>query len=193
MSLSATISSNALVMLGDQPISDLSEQNPRARVCSAAYAATRDALLRAHPWNCCTKRVMLPREADAPDFDFQFQFLRPSDWLRTLQVGHAGQPMQYRMEGRRILANVPTLPLVYIWRNEDEGSWDAMLVDLMGLALKAKIAYAITKSTSERDACMAEYARALRVAKAVDGQDDPAEQFAEDSSLTQARYGYRGL
>ncbi|WP_338615542.1 hypothetical protein [Pigmentiphaga sp. CHJ604] len=193
MALSAEICSSALVALGDKPIHSLEEQQDRAITCAAVYDTVRDALLRAHPWNCCTRRVILSPLAEEPAFDFKYQFSRPADWLRTIQVGHQHCPIPYRSEGRRILAHVDALPLVYIWRNEDESSWDSLLVELMELAIKARIAYAITKSSTEREVALNEYQQRLKQAKAIDGQDDPPEEFAQETDLLEARRGWRGL
>jgi len=145
-------------------------------------------VLRAHTWNCATKRVILAPLADAPAFDFAHQFSLPGDWLRTIQVGRKGCSIPYRTEGRRLLADVTQLPMVYIFRNEVEDTWDTNLVHVMELAVAAKIAYAVTTSSSMRDSMRDEFMRELKAAKAVDGQDDPPEEF-EEGSFVESRFG----
>lgn len=176
---SVSICSNALLMLGDKPISNLTEPTDRARLASNLYESVRDDLLRAHPWNCAIKRVILAPLANAPAFDFASQFQLPGDWLRNVQVGRKGEPIPYRMEGQRLLADETALPLVYVFRNTVEASWSRNLVHCMELAMAAKMAYAVTGSASMRDSMRDEFACELKVAKAIDGQDDPPEEFAE--------------
>lgn len=178
MTSSVSICSNALVMLGGAPFSSFTEPKPHVRVAANLYPSVRDDVLRMHSWNCATARVILAPLATAPAFDFSYQFQMPGDWLRTLQVGYAGTPLEYRSEGQRLLANVDALPLVYSFRNEVEDTWSTNLIHVMELAMMAKMAYAITASSSLRDSCRDEFARELKVAKAIDGQDDPPEEFS---------------
>jgi len=178
MATDVSICSNALVMLGGSPFSSFDEPKPHVRVASNLYPSVRNDVLRLHSWNCATDRVILAPTDTAPAFDFAYQFLLPGDWLRTLQVGYAGCPIPFRAERQRILADVNALPLVYCFRNEVEDSWSTNLVHVMELAMAAKMAYAVTSSSSVRDSFRDEFARELKVAKAIDGQDDPPEEFA---------------
>ena len=185
-----TICSNALQMLGAKPINDFNEKTEHARLANSLYPSVRDDLLRGHPWNCATTRVILAPLATPPTFDFGYQFALPGNWLRTLQVGEKGQALIYRTEGKQILANVTALPLVYIFRNDDESSWSTNLIELAELQMAAKMAYAVTKSSSVRDSFRDEFARAFKVAKAIDGQDDPPEEF-EEGTLLESRFTTR--
>ncbi|WP_407059336.1 hypothetical protein ACKZDW_04255 (plasmid) [Ralstonia syzygii subsp. celebesensis] len=190
MATAVSICSNTLQTLGAKPINSFDERTEHARLCANIYPDLRDELLRAHPWKCAIKRVQLAPLAAKPAFDFNYQFELPGDWLRNIQVGNRGNALEYRLEGRTILANVTVLPLVYIWRNDVEQSWHPHLVTLAELLVGSRIAYAVTKSTSVRDSWRDEYARALKVAKAIDGQDDPPEEF-EEGTLLESRFTTR--
>jgi hypothetical protein len=87
------ICSNALLLLGDNPIDSFDVDNNRTRLVANLYESKRDKVLRSHPWNCATKRVTLSPSAEAPAFDWAYQFPLPSDWLRTLSVGLEGDSM----------------------------------------------------------------------------------------------------
>lgn len=184
---SVSICSNALLMLGAKPISSLSEKGDHPRLCSNLYPSVRDDVLRLHPWNCATKRVILAPLATPPDFDFTQQFQLPPDWLRTIQAGRKGESIPYRSEGQKILASVNALPLVYCFRNTVETSWSVNLIHIMELAMAAKMAYAVTSSASMRDSMRDEFARELKAAKAIDGQDDPPEEF-DEGTLLESRF-----
>jgi len=182
------ICSNALLMLGAKSINAFSaDEGDRATLAGNLWPTVRDALLRSHPWNCATKRVRLPPLAQPPEFDYSSQFQLPADWQRTLQVGTRDNPIEYRQEGRRILASVTELPLVYVFRNTDVGSWDPALVHVATLQMAAAMAYPVTQSAALASAQATEAAKALKLAKAYDGQDNPPETI-DDAPLYEARF-----
>jgi hypothetical protein len=182
-----SICSNACLMLGAHPINAMTDDNDRARLAANLYEPVRNRVLRAHPWNCAVKRVILAPEVTPPAFDFKAQFLLPSDWLKTLQIGQQGRALDYLTEGRKILCNVDALPLRYIFRNEVEDTWDSMLVDAMQLAMAVAFAYPLTESVSMRQEMRDSFERQMKEARAVDGQDDPPDTFG-DFPLLQARF-----
>lgn len=187
MATSVSICSNALLMLGAQTINDLNEGTDRARLAANLYPQVRDEMLRSHPWNCAIKRVVLAPDVEMPPFGYTYQFTLPSDWIRTLSVGDYGEEIDFRSEGRRILADTDTLKLRYVFHNTNEATWDAGFVESMQLAMAARMAYAITQSTSLEDLRVREMEMALKRARAADGQDDPPETLG-DFRLLSSRY-----
>ena len=183
------ICSAALLLLGADPIASLTENTKRATQCANIYPLARLDLLRMHPWNCAIKRVILAPLTEEPPFDWGFQFNKPGDWLRTLQVGNKDFPLDYEFEGNRILANTDTLPFRYV-ADVNEGNWDSNLVGVMIKRMEMDLAYPITKSASLRDSLKQEfYTRGVGVlarAKAVDGQENPPEEW-NDSPLIAVR------
>jgi hypothetical protein len=177
-----SICSNALLMLGDKAISSLNppDNTDAAGMVANIYPQIRDKVLRAHPWNCAVKRVILAPDATAPAFDYDYQFQLPSDWLRTLQVGQRDDTVDYRMEGRKILCNESVFYLKYVFQNTVESTYDSMLVHIMTLAVRAAIAYGITKSSAMATLCLQEYAAELKIAKSVDGVEEPPEQLGDE-------------
>lgn len=190
MTTSVSIASNALLMLGANPINDFSEDADRVRLASNIYAQVRDKLLRSHPWNCAIKRVVLSPATEAPAYGYSYQFPLPGDWLRTLSVGEPGEEIDFCTEGQMLLADDSVLKLRYIFRNETESTWDTMLVDVMTQAMSATMAYAITQSTSKEELEFKKLEMALKQARAVDGQDDPPETLG-DFRLLAARHSGR--
>lgn len=184
MATDIEICSRALILIGDDPIASLSEQTKRARVCANLYPMARRDLLRRHVWNCAIKRVSLAAAAGAPAYGWSNWFTKPGDWLRLLDVGNCGSD-DYAFEGNRILANQTSLKLRYV-ADVTEGMWDASLTDVMTRRMAADLAYAIAKSTSLAQLKLQEYQEALRIAKAIDGQENPPEEFG-DSPFIEAR------
>lgn len=186
MATDVEICSKALILVGDKPIASLSEQTTRASVCANLYPIARRQMLRMHVWNCAVKRVKLSALAGAPTYGWSNWFAKPGDWLRVLDVGSCGKD-DYAFEGNRILANQETLLLRYV-ADVTEGMWDAGLTDVMVLRMAADLAYPIAKSASLVQVKQQEYQAALRVAKAIDGQENPPEEFG-DSPFLQVRGG----
>ena len=195
MATDVSICSAALLKLGDKPIATLQENDRRAQLCANIYPLAKLDVLRSHPWNCAVKRVLLAPLAAPPAFSWRFQFTLPGELLRLMQVGYDGCQLDYQLEGGRILANTNSLPILYV-ADITEGLFDAKLVHVMTLRMEKDLAYPITKSTSLAEAKDAEYERALKRAKSIDGQETPPQDWG-DSPFTQVRgggpgYGYSG-
>lgn len=191
MATQVSICSNALLLLGAKTINSLDEGTDRATLSSNLYDSLRDDMLRSHPWNCAVKRVLLAPDTDVPAFDYGAQFTLPADWLKTLSVGPDGYEVDYKHESGKILANGTSLALRYIFRNEVEATWDAMLVRAMELKMAAEMAYPITASASMADMMHNKLLQHMKAARAVDGQDDPPQTFG-DFPLLASRSGAVG-
>lgn len=191
MATGVSICSNALLMLGAQTINDFSDPVDRAKIAANLYPIIRDDLLRTHPWNCTIKRALLAPDATPPAFGYANQFELPADFLRVLEVGQAGQQIDYLVEGRSILADAVSVELRYVYLNEVENTWDASLVGLLTLAMACAMAYPITQSSALQAAFEQKLAMAKKVARAVDGQEDPPQTLG-DERLYAARFGAHG-
>ncbi|KAF1032965.1 MAG: hypothetical protein GAK37_00285 [Pseudomonas sp.] len=190
MATGVSICSNALLMLGAQTINDFSDQLnlDRAKLCANLYPTVRDDLIRQHPWNCCIKRVVLAPDAAAPAFGYSHSFELPADFMRVLEVGENGIPIDYLVEGRTIQASTTALELRYVFRNEIESNWDSSLVKLATLAMAAALAYPVTQSAAMQQTMEEKLEMSLRRARAVDGQEDPP-QMLGDERLLASRFG----
>lgn len=190
MATGVSICSNALLMLGAQTINDFNDQLnlDRAKLCANLYPTVRDDMLRQHPWNCCIKRIVLAPDAAAPAFGYEHSFELPDDFMRVLEVGTAGQQIDYLVEGRSIQADTTVLELRYVFRNEVESTWDSSLVKLVTLAMAAVLAYPVTQSAALQQALGQELEQEKRRARAVDGQEDPPQTLG-DERLLASRFG----
>lgn len=174
-----SICSNALLLLGDKPIDSFDIDNDRTRLVANLYTSKRDKVLRAHPWNCAIKRVILSPDTDAPAFGWSYQFQLPDDWLRTLCVGEDSAPDDFSVEGRKVLMDSNVCRLRYVFRNEVEATWDALLVDAMTQVMVAALTYPITKSTTKQASEEEIVKQVLKTARAVDGQEVTPETLGD--------------
>jgi len=138
------ICNGALNQLGASTIISLTEDSKNARLCNARYTQVRDSLFRSHLWNCLIKRVELARDVAAPSWGFSYQFTLPADCLRVITI--LNYDYDYKIEGRKILANNDSVKIQYVSRIEDPNQYDELLRETLSAALAADIAYAITSS-----------------------------------------------
>jgi hypothetical protein len=103
--------------------------------------------------------------------------------LRLMSADTSGN---YKVEGKQILANENPLFIKYVYRNEDAPSYDALLVEALTAAMKAALAYPITKSTTKESETLKLYLERLRIARAVDAQEDTPDAIGT-SQLANAR------
>lgn len=199
MATAVSICSNALLRLGSDPISSFDEADQtgsnieRARVASNLWPTVRRQVLRSHPWNVALKRVMISPDATPPAFGYANRFQRPADWLRTIATGRTEHDaVEYRTEGNYFLSDDSAFYLVYVFDNDNPGTYDASLVAALELAMQAAMAYPITKSTSLAETLAGLVKDQLGLARALDSQDDPAETLG-DMPLMASRFGRRSV
>lgn len=189
MTTAVTICNSALMALGASPITSLSDDSDRARICSQVIETARRALLRSHRWNCNTARAVLSPSVTAPSHGYDYAFDVPPDLLRIYSVtdSDGGPDIDYTLESNQILCDSATIYLVYGYDNDVYTNWDALLVEALSLKIKATIAYMITQSTSAEATALAALENAMKRARAVDGQDNPPETLG-DFPLLSARF-----
>lgn len=172
------ICNSALTRLGASAILALDEDSKAARLCNQHFAGARDAVLRAHPWNCALARALLPRLAEPPGFGFAYQHQLPADCLRAIALD--APDAAFRVEGRQVLSNVPVLRLLYVRRVEDPQTFDPLLVDALAARLAAELAYPIANSHTLAQTFWQHYERKLREARGIDAQEGtPGELHAD--------------
>ncbi len=193
MAISETgICNQAIMKVGAKPlIQRLGEDSENGRACITFYNSVRDAVLRSHPWNCAIHRTTITALAEAPDSDYDHQYQMPvTPWcLRVLQVGTLrDQPVIWRIEGRRILTNEGSPPIVYIKRITDTNEFDPLLVDVLVLKLAIKLSMPLSKDPRIQKALIEELEGiSLPEARSIDGQEGSVQQIQTDDWIT-ARY-----
>lgn len=183
MASEVSICTAALQLLGDAPISSLTDGTKRANLVNNTWSIIRDDVLRSHPWNCLVTRVALSPLAAEPVSGWDYQFTKPGNCLRILNVTDADdEDVAYEFEGNRILADSDTI-YVHFLELKDVSEWDGNLVNVMVRRMQLELAYPVTKSTSLRAELAEEYHRkgtgVLARAKAVDGQENPPEDYGD--------------
>ncbi len=173
---SLDICNAAILSLGGSVIASFDDATSEGVLCKSLWPAALDSLLRLHPWNCAITRAALLPDAVAPAYEWSAAFTLPTDLLRLLEVENVAE---YKVEGRKILCNETALNIRYVFRNNDTSEWDSLLTEAMTAYMAFKLAYALTKSNTTRDAQWQLFTNLLRTAKSIDAQEEPGDTVGD--------------
>jgi hypothetical protein len=188
------ICNNALVDLGEEPITSFADNTKAARLCNQRWPAVRDAVLRAHPWNCAAAQASLAAAVQSAGWRYGAAFPLPVDCLRVLEVCVGGGAVeQWEVQAGSILCDEGgPLDVAYIVRVEDPRRYDPLLCEALTARLAATLAYPITASTSLAQAFWDAYAVKLREARGVDAREAAPVYAPAPSSWLSAKLGRQG-
>tara|TARA_R110000803_G_scaffold22601_7_gene56074 strand:+ start:17 stop:595 length:579 start_codon:yes stop_codon:yes gene_type:complete len=176
MATDVSICANALRRLGDDPITSLSDDTERARLCNGFYADARDSVLRAHPWNFAITRASLARLTLAPAYGFNYMYALPTSpyCLRVLEMEHPDYIFKIETEatsGRVLLTDEAEAKILYVGRVTDATQFDTMFVDALTAKMAVDLAYPVTGSTALQAQMQKMYDNKLSEARSVDGME----------------------
>jgi hypothetical protein len=179
MATDVSICSNALRKLGDDPITSLSDNTERARLCNAFFEPTRDAVLRAHVWNFAVVRQELSQLSATPSFDYSYQYNLPTDpyCLRALRLDTTENDFEFKIEGRKLLTDEGTAQLLYVGKITDPSQFDPLFVEALTGRLAAELAYSVTGSNGLSKQMWELYELKISEARSIDGLEGFVDGF----------------
>ena len=145
MAISNTkICNMALRKLGAKRINDLdTDSSVNAIDCRLHFEQTRDALIQSHFWRFASAREDLSQDTVDPDFEWESQFILPTDYMVKKSVWSGAGPykttISYAIEGQRILTNENDIKLRYIKRVTDPTEFDELFIEVFVLKLALKL------------------------------------------------------
>ncbi len=157
MSISTTdICNMALARLGANRIislADTSENTTPAIQCRLHYEQTKTALIRSYRWSFARGRETLSVSSDTPDFEYDFQYTLPSDYLYYVSP-YENQPFDvniitFTIEGAFFLTNDTEVELRYIKNIDDATKFDPLFVEVLILRLAKKMLPALAGSNTK--------------------------------------------
>ena len=177
MASDVDICNAALNNIGATNIISLTEDSKAARICNQRYPTVRDAVFRAHPWNCLIQRIELA-SSDTPVWEYDFSYPLPNDpfCLRVLEVEGEADGVVYEVEGRNIVSDESTMKIRYIARVLDANEYDSLLIETIAARLSSELAYPLVNSTSLQAQLFNIYEHKIKTAQFVDATEGtPAE------------------
>lgn len=202
MSSSATTEVNlanmALTMLGQQPITALTDSNNRAIMVNERYADVRDSVLRSHPWNCAIKRDTLAKRSDTPQWGYDNIYALPSDFMRLVSIEDPTQ--KYSLEAGNegdatsdandlvLLSDASSMNIRYIYRITDVSKMDDTLKHAIAVRLAADLALAITGDSGKENFMMQKYQSVLTQAQWEDSVQSNTTETIHGGLWLESRY-----
>lgn len=157
-------------------IGDAADTKPEAVQCRLHYEQTRDALLRSHWWRFASARATLARDVPTPDFEWDYQFSLPNNFLRMKKPyeGYSSAyPLiyTYELEGKKLLTNETTMEIKYIRKVTDVTEFDPLFVEVLILALAIKLSMPLSKDNKMRTELKEEIKSLMKDVRTVDFQE----------------------
>ncbi len=183
------ICNSALSKLGVVRIAALTDKSKQARLCNQQYSKNRDKLLRMHPWNFATRRVILNPLVSVPPFGFLHEFQIPADNLKIYKVNNSASTdsgvrpttMPYKVEGDKILSNDTSINLFYIQKFTNVSLMDTTFTELLAVLLAADISYALIQSGTLTKELWQQYREEIREIRSFDGQEGTPDSLEPDA------------
>ena len=185
----------ALTMLGQQPISALTDTNNRAVMANARYADVRDTVLRAHPWNCAIKRDTLATSATAPEWGYSTTFSLPADFVRMVSIEDPKQ--QYSIEAGNqagadtvvLVSDASEMKIRYVYQITSVALMDHTLKHAIATRLAAELAMAISGDSGKEAFLMEKYQMMLMQAQWEDSSQHNTTETIHGGLWVEARTG----
>lgn len=167
MATSISMASNALVLIGDDPINALSDSEAASNLYDEVY----EGFLSEHPWSFALKEQWLSRLTATPDpqTGYRYAFQVPTDLIR---MWAALNIRDYRVVGDLIYANANELLARYVYR-VDETSLPAHAVRAIQYKLASEFSVSVAEDEQKMQIFESKYIDALGRAMSVDSQQHP--------------------
>jgi len=181
MASETSICNLALISIGEERINSIDDTNRRAVICKEFYAATRDAMIRAFPWDFAKARAELAAETTAPEFGYSYQYPLPSDCLKVLSVN--GETIGWEVEGGKLLTDESAIKIKFLQQITDPNAFDASFVNGLAKRLARDIAYGITKNKGVKERAEKDYEEAESEGFLTGSQESSLDDANESDAL----------
>lgn len=186
MATDIDIASNALILIGEAPISSFTEPGAGATAAANLYDDTYRRVLSMHPWTFALKEQVLSQLSQGPDelVNLTFAYQIPADHIRTWRImPHS----YYEAVGDFIYSNQNRLLMRYVFKVA-ETELPAHFIKTLEYSLASDFARLVTESTALAQFYEVKFKSQLASAMAIDSQGHPQRAII-DTPFTDARLG----
>lgn len=180
------IASNALILIGHDPISSFTDTGSGAQAAANLFPDTYLQVLSEHPWSFALKEQQLSRLSATPDSEtgYAYAFQIPVDMVRLWVIMPYSN---YVIVGELLYSNQNSLIARYIY---DPGvtKLPPHVIKTLEYRLASDFAMLVTEDINKSQFFEAKYLDMLGRAKSIDSQGRP-QQAIIDSPFTNVRYG----
>lgn len=195
------ICSDALLMLGANPISSFTEGTDESNICDRLYPDIKVRTLTMYPWSFSFKKVQLSRLITTPTNEYKYEYQLPSDIIGRPNAVYNSDKVgvvplkEFRLVGDKLLTDYEAVYIDYQY-DVDEFALPKYFVQLLKYEMAWHLAMPITDQADR-----AEYWRTvaegtpgengrggyMRQAMNIDSQGEPPNAI-QDFSLINVRY-----
>lgn len=171
MATDVSICNNALLLIGANTITTLSDNVNEAVTCNALYAGTRNSLIQEGKWTfCLSVEDLTSSKADSDIDDYSYMFTIPSTVFRVFNKDDI--PNNYTIYGSKIYTNDTTCK-VYCLKDPGEANYPDHFVRSLELKMASLLAAALENDESMNQLFDKLHTDALRKSRRIDGQTNP--------------------
>jgi hypothetical protein len=184
------IASNALLLIGDNPISSFSEPGAGPTVAANIYAETYASVLSTHPWSFALKELKLSKLSAVPDklTNYSSAFQMPADLIRLWAIFPFSD---YVIIGPLLYSNQSELLARYVYK-VDETSLPPHFVKALEYKLASEFAISITEDEKKASLYESKFRQKVSEARNVDSQGRPQESIVDSPFVGVRLSGFAG-
>jgi len=181
-----SMSNDALLEIGAQMITSMTEDSEPARLCNHLFDELMDQELQLENWSFAMERKQLARLTEDPDFGWTYQFALPANpWC--LQVKAEYSENDFKIEGRKLLSDAATIQIIYIKRVTDYNELSPLFRRAFKFKLASILAIPLQGSRSMKEGMEQIYELWFRRAQFRDAQGGGTPPAAAEGSWRNAR------
>jgi len=175
----------ALMKVGAESITALTDSTKRAKLCNKLFTPTLERVIKHHNWLFATKRFTLSNPSSTtPIYGFQNRFALPDDIYKIIELEQ--KHLDWRVENGFLLTDAETVNLKAITVEEDVDLYEDFK-EVMALHLAVQLAYPIVQSVSLKNSLIQELRIFEADARGVDSQEGTPESL-EPNDIIDARF-----
>ncbi len=154
---SLSICSDALIMLGAQPLTSFADGSDAAQACDRLYPDLRDTIISKYPFSWSYQKVQLARLAAAPINEWAYAYQLPGDMIsgvralfNTSDTGARPLRQGWEIYGDQVYTDEETVYIDY-QTSVDETKMPYYFVHLLRHAMAGELGMVITDQITKAD------------------------------------------
>ena len=163
--------SNALILIGDLPVTSLSGNSRAETVANNLYDSVVQNELTKFRWGFARKKAQLSLTAESPiGNEWQYSYQLPADLLVLIKLN---PNIKYQIIGDKVYCNISGSLFCDYIASAPESEWPPYFSKMIEYALAMEFAPSIRDSASSMQLMAQQYINASRMARYTDSQQHP--------------------
>ena len=165
-----SIASNALLLLGHEPISSFEEPTVGSTLAANLYFTTYNSMLTHYRWRFASKKAKLARLSTAPLAEYTYKYQLPADMLYMSRATTAN--LAYEIYGDTLHTNATEVIIDYTYKVTAD-KLPPYYVKALEFFLASQFALSLTGDINKKTTMESSYIMQLKQAKFADSSQRP--------------------